>query len=151
MRERSFLEKSRLYTYFKCLVVFRCQYLSNAVLQAKSANSSKGLAGPTPDTLDNGLLEQLEGKLAVLRFQMKIKEELEALASRIEAMPSTSDSVQNEMVTDNDFAVNSNITNTARQKAKELSLELKTITQLYNEYAVPFELWEVIILSFLLH
>ncbi|XP_022942342.1 nuclear pore complex protein NUP155 [Cucurbita moschata] len=121
----------------------RCQYLSNAVLQAKNANSSKGLAASTPDTLDNGLLEQLEGKLAVLRFQMKIKEELEALASRIEAVPSTSDSVQNEMIPDNDLVANSSIANTARQKAKELSLELKTITQLYNEYAVPFELWEI--------
>lgn len=117
--------------------------MSNAVLQAKNANSSKGLAGSTPDTLDNGLLEQLEGKLAVLRFQMKIKEELEALASRIESVASTSDSVQNEIITDNDLAANSSIANTARQKAKELSLELKTITQLYNEYAVPFELWEV--------
>lgn len=125
--------------------------MSNAVLQAKNANSSKGLATSTPDTLDNGLLEQLEGKLAVLRFQMKIKEELEALASRIEAVPSTSDSVQNEMIPDNDLVANSSIANTARQKAQELSLELKTITQLYNEYAVPFELWEVTISSFLLH
>lgn len=122
--------------------------MSNAVLQAKNANSCKGLAGSTPDTLDNGLLEQLEGKLAVLRFQMKIKEELEALASRIEAVASTSDSVQNELIPDNDLAANSSIANMARQKAKELSLELKTITQLYNEYAVPFELWEVTILSF---
>ncbi|KAJ6988237.1 hypothetical protein NC653_021232 [Populus alba x Populus x berolinensis] len=31
----------------------------------------------------------------------------------------------------------------AREKAKELSLDLKSITQLYNEYAVPFELWEI--------
>ncbi|XP_022157766.1 nuclear pore complex protein NUP155 [Momordica charantia] len=121
----------------------RCQYLSNAVLQAKNANSSKGLAGSTPDTFDNGLLEQLEGKLAVLRFQMKIKEELEALASRIEAMPSTSNSVQNEVIPDRSLAANSSIANTARQKAKELSLELKTITQLYNEYAIPFEQWEI--------
>lgn len=106
------------------------------------------MAGSTPDTFDNGLLEQLEGKLAVLRFQMKIKEELEALASRIEAMPSTSNSVQNEVIPDRSLAANSSIANTARQKAKELSLELKTITQLYNEYAIPFEQWEVIIWFF---
>ncbi|RLN15854.1 Nuclear pore complex protein [Panicum miliaceum] len=27
-------------------------------------------------------------------------------------------------------------------KAKEVSLNLKSITQLYNDYAVPFNLWE---------
>ncbi|KAI3696314.1 hypothetical protein L1987_79326 [Smallanthus sonchifolius] len=32
---------------------------------------------------------------------------------------------------------------TVKEKAKELSLDLKSITQLYNEYAVPFELWEI--------
>lgn len=30
----------------------------------------------------------------------------------------------------------------AREKVKELSLDLRSITQLYNEYAVTFELWE---------
>ncbi len=87
----------------------------------------------------------LEGKLAVLRFQIKIKEELEAIASRLEASPGTSESVQNELP-ENNLTADANIANAAREKAKELSLDLKSITQLYNEYAVPFELWEVLFL-----
>jgi hypothetical protein len=31
----------------------------------------------------------------------------------------------------------------AREKSEELSTELKSITQLYNDYACRFELWEV--------
>ncbi|MCH97634.1 nuclear pore complex protein Nup155-like, partial [Trifolium medium] len=61
-----------------------CQYLSNGVLQAKNANNSDGLVGSTPSSSDTGLLDMLEGKLAVLRFQIKIKEELEAMASSSE-------------------------------------------------------------------
>jgi nuclear pore complex protein Nup155 len=34
-------------------------------------------------------------------------------------------------------------------KAKELSLNLKSITQLFNNYAVPFNLWEVWLSLFL--
>jgi len=30
----------------------------------------------------------------------------------------------------------------AKEKATKIYLELKSITQLYNEYAVPFEMWE---------
>ncbi|KAB1205824.1 hypothetical protein CJ030_MR7G027991 [Morella rubra] len=119
----------------------RHQYLSNAVLQAKNASSSNGLAGSSQVALDNGLLDLLEGKLAVLRFQIKIKEELEAIACRIDASPGTSVSAQNEFY-ENGLTADANIARAAREKAKELSLELKSITQLYNEYAVPFELWE---------
>lgn len=39
--------------------------------------------------------------------------------------------------------VDANVANTAREKAKELSKDLKSITQLYNDFAVPSELWEV--------
>ncbi|CAN4113008.1 unnamed protein product [Withania somnifera] len=99
----------------------RRQYLSNAVLQAKSAHDMDGMSGSARGSLDNGLLDLLEGKLAVLQFQIKIKDELEAMASRLEASTSTSQS----------------------EKAKELSMELKSITQLYNDYAVPFEIWEI--------
>ncbi|KAF3432114.1 hypothetical protein FNV43_RR26853 [Rhamnella rubrinervis] len=121
----------------------RCHYLSNAVLQAKNASSSDGLVGSTRGALDSGLLDLLEGKLAVLRFQIKIKEELEAIASKLEASSVTPESVQNGTVSNGRLAGNANLANIARAKAKELSLDLKSITQLYNEYAVPFELWEI--------
>lgn len=120
----------------------RYQYLSNAVLQAKNVSNSNGLVGSAQVAADNGLLDLLEGKLAVLRFQIKIKEELEAVASRLESSHGTSESVQNELP-ESSRAADGNIANAAREKAKELSLDLKSITQLYNEYAVPFELWEI--------
>lgn len=112
----------------------RRQYLSNAVLQAKNASNNDGIISSSRGALDSGLLDLLEGKLVVLQFQIKIKEELETIASRLEAGNDMSESNQNG---DLEFA------NAAREKAKELSLELKNITQLYNEYAVPFELWEI--------
>ncbi|OMO93980.1 Nucleoporin protein [Corchorus olitorius] len=121
----------------------RRQYLSNAVLQAKSASNNDGLVGSSQGAFDSGLLDLLEGKLAVLQFQIKIKEELEAIASRLEATPGTSESVPNGSVPDSRYNVDGNFANAAREKAKELSLDLKSITQLYNEYAVPFELWEI--------
>ncbi|KAK3027483.1 hypothetical protein RJ639_040284, partial [Escallonia herrerae] len=106
----------------------RRQYLSNAVLQAKSAGDSDGLVGSSRVAMDNGLLDLLEGKLAVLQFQVKIKEELDTIASRLEATPGMSE--------------DANFMRAVQEKSKELSLDLKSITQLYNEYAVPFELWE---------
>ncbi|KAI4313702.1 hypothetical protein L6164_026659 [Bauhinia variegata] len=118
----------------------RRQYLSNAVIQAKSASNSDGLLGSARNPIDNGLLDLLEGKLAVLRFQIKIKEELEAITSRSEGSASTSDSAQNGLAPQGSSTSEANA---ARQKAKELSLDVKNITQLYNEYAVPFELWEI--------
>lgn len=129
------------------IVHFRCHYLSNAVIQAKNASSSDGLVGSTRSAFDNGLLDLLEGKLAVLQFQIKIKEELEAIASRLEASSVASESVQNGTVPNGRLTGDTNLANIAREKAKELSLDLKSITQLYNEYAVPFELWEVLAFS----
>lgn len=81
----------------------------------------------------------LEGKLAVLCFQIKIKEELEAIVSRFDTPSETPDFTQ----ANGNGTVDQSYANAAREKAKELSLDLKSITQLYNEYAVPFELWEV--------
>lgn len=122
----------------------RRHYLSNAVLQAKNASNSDGLVGSARGTFDNGLLDLLEGKLAVLRFQMKIKEELEAIASRLESSQVRSESAQNESSSESNLNVDTNFANTVREKAREISLDLKSITQLYNEYALPFELWEVV-------
>lgn len=121
----------------------RHQYLSNSVLQAKSASDTEGLNGPGRGSLDGGLLDLLEGKLAVLQFQIKIKEELEAIASRLEASPSTSESIAGESHEENNVSSTRDFIQSIREKAKELSLDLKSITQLYNEYAVPFELWEI--------
>jgi hypothetical protein len=131
-------------SYSFCFVKFRCQYLSNGVLQAKNANNSDGLVGSTQSSSDTGLLDMLEGKLAVLRFQIKIKEELEAMASSSEVLHSTSNSVENGLVPEASSTVDANFANAAREKANELSSDLKSITQLYNEYAVPFKLWEVL-------
>lgn len=129
---------------------FRCHYLSNAVLQAKNASTSDGLVSSTRGAVENGLLDLLEGKLAVLRFQIKIKEELEAKASRLEASSGASDTVQNGTDPESTALDDANLANNAREKAKELSLDLKSITQLYNDYAVPFELWEVLRFFFFL-
>ncbi|XP_010932548.2 nuclear pore complex protein NUP155 isoform X1 [Elaeis guineensis] len=119
----------------------RHQYLSNAVLQAKSAINNDSLVS-TRETIDDGLLDMLEAKLMVLQFQMKIKEELEATALRFEDLPSTSVSPPSDPL-HTSLMVDSNIAKDAKDKAKELTLELKSITQLYNEYAVPFKLWEI--------
>lgn len=119
----------------------RCHYLENAIIQAKNASSSDGLVGSTHGAYDNGLLELLEGKLAVLRFQIKIKEELQAVVSRVEDLPGASESGGSDP--NSTLTGDSNFVNIARGKAKELSLDLKSITQLYNDYAVPFELWEI--------
>lgn len=118
----------------------RCQYLNNAVLQAKNASNNDNLVSSTKDFHDDGLLDLLEGKLAVVRFQMTIREHLEATASRLEARTGTSASGENEETLVRHEA---NLASSLREKVKELSLELKSITQLYNDYAVPNELWEV--------
>lgn len=121
----------------------RRQYLSNAVLQAKSATEGDNMSVPARGSLDNGLLDLLEGKLTVIQFQIKIKEELEAMASRLEASPNTVNSVSNDSQQEQSTSPNADLIRTISEKAKELSLDLKSITQLYNDYAVPFELWEV--------
>lgn len=50
------------------ILELRYQYLSNAVLQTKNACSTHATVNSMVDHCDNGLLEILEGKLAVLRF-----------------------------------------------------------------------------------
>lgn len=68
---------------------------------------------------------------------------MEAIASRLETSSGASDAVQNGTDPESTSVDDANVANNAREKAKELSLDLKSITQLYNDYAVPFELWEV--------
>lgn len=70
---------------------------------------------------------------------MRIKEELELMASKLEDTQGIAES----HVNDQSGQPDSDIARIAKDKAKELALELKSITQLYNEYAVPFKLWEV--------
>ncbi|CAA7033766.1 unnamed protein product [Microthlaspi erraticum] len=117
----------------------RRQYLSHAVLQAKNASNSDGLVGSAQAASDSGLLDLLEGKLAVFQFQIKIRDELQAMASSV----AMQESDQNGAVLDDGSSDEYNLASAANEKAMELSLELKSITQLYNEYAVPFELWEI--------
>ncbi|RCV45832.1 hypothetical protein SETIT_9G485300v2 [Setaria italica] len=94
-------------------------------------------------TLDkSSTVDLLEGKLAVLRFQMQIKQELELMAARVENILSNSESPNDPFPGDNILA-DAEAAKAAKDKAKELSLGLKSITQLYNDYAVPFNLWEV--------
>ncbi|KAL2922250.1 hypothetical protein RDABS01_013741 [Bienertia sinuspersici] len=116
----------------------RCQHLNNAVLQAKNASNNDNSVSNSG--YDDGLLDLLEAKLAVVRFQMAIREQLEAIASRLEQGIHTSESGENEEIPARREA---NLASSLREKVKELSSELKSITQLYNDYAVPFELWEV--------
>lgn len=122
---------------------FRRDDLSQAVLQAKNASNSDGLVGSAQGVSDSGLLDLLEGKLAVLQFQIKIRDKLEAIASNFESSVAMQDSDQNGQVLDGDSSDDTNLANAANEMAMEVSSELKSVTQLYNEYAVPFELWEV--------
>ncbi|KAL5210921.1 hypothetical protein ABZP36_006544 [Zizania latifolia] len=117
----------------------RYQYLSNATLQAKSAGIT---ADSSRNPIDSSTVDLLEGKLAVLRFQMQIKQELEFMASQLENLPGSSESPSDPFPRDNILA-DVETARSAMEKAKELSLNLKSITQLYNDYAVPFNLWEV--------
>ncbi|KAK1262980.1 hypothetical protein QJS04_geneDACA012013 [Acorus gramineus] len=119
----------------------RCQYLSNAVVQAKSASYSSTVNSSVANC--NEWLDVLESKLSVLRFQMKIKEELEAMASRLEGSSNMNDTSSSDPFPQGSLAADVDLTRTTKNKAKELSLDLKGITQLYNDYAVPFELWEI--------
>ncbi|KAJ3674127.1 hypothetical protein LUZ60_006119 [Juncus effusus] len=98
----------------------RHQYLSNAILQAKTAG---GLT-------QEGFLNILEDKLTVLGFQMRIKEALESIASKMS---------DGEEGTGGGVRLDGRV---AKEKADELALNLKSITQLYNDYAMPFELYE---------
>ncbi|CAL4938317.1 unnamed protein product [Urochloa decumbens] len=117
----------------------RYEYLRNAVLQAKSAAI---VADSSRNPIDSSTVDLLEGKLAVLGFQMQIKQELELVGGQVENLPSRTESPSDLFPHDNILA-DVEIAKSAKNKAKELSLNLKTITQLYNDYAVPFNLWEV--------
>jgi nuclear pore complex protein Nup155 len=92
-------------------------------------------------------MELLEGKLAVLRFQQKIKEALDRIAcggSSEEggSVPMEEDGFPFSRAFTGVF-VDESRANAAREKSEELGTELKSITQLYNDYACRFELWEV--------
>lgn len=94
-------------------------------------------------------MELLEGKLAVLRFQVKIKDALNHIASTLPSAPLEPGVNGSHMPMEEDgfpfarvFADESRA-QAAKDKADELCAELKSITQLYNDYAVRFELWEV--------
>ncbi|KAL0372754.1 UNVERIFIED_CONTAM: Nuclear pore complex protein [Sesamum calycinum] len=126
--------------YFELLA--RRQYLSNAVLQAKSASEMDSFNVSARAAIDNGLLDLLEGKLAVLQFQMKIKrnwmpwlQDWKLLLADLNLPQMTHYPIMIILARPILFLL--------FEKAKELSVDLKTITQLYNEYAVPFELWEI--------
>lgn len=125
----------------------RYDYLSNAVLQARSGSRAPGGLGPPSELSDSGLMELLEGKLAVLRFQQKIKDALDRIASGGSAeeggsMPMEEDGFPFQRAFTGAFADESRA-QAAREKSEELGSELKSITQLYNDYACRFELWEV--------
>lgn len=140
-----FCEFHNLYSSFvwtnsiNLLLESRYEYLRDAVLQAKSAGIAADLSR---NPIDSSTVDLLEGKLAVLRFQMQIKQELELMAARVENIPSSSESPSDPFPRDNILA-DAETAKVAKDKANELSLNLKSITQLYNDYAVPFGLWEV--------
>lgn len=115
-------------------------------MQARSGSRSPRGLGQAPGFSESGFLEVLESKLAVLRFQLKIKEMLDLIAS---AIPSETGTTNSQVPTEeNGFPsatalADENRAQAAREKSEELNAELKSITQLYNDFAVPFELWEV--------
>ncbi|KAI5054884.1 hypothetical protein GOP47_0030029 [Adiantum capillus-veneris] len=119
----------------------RFQYLSSAVLQAKNAT----LGSPSTNLGDGGLLELLEGKLAVLRFQIKIKEELELLITRSEDAlgPTSGDTSMMDPFPGKRLLSEEATLHAAKEKLEDLGRDMKSISQLYNDYAVPFEMWEV--------
>nr|GEV87135.1 protein ABHD17C-like [Tanacetum cinerariifolium] len=110
-------------------------YTQNRLLFLLLPLSVDRLLSFTTLTWDSGSLDLLKGKLTVLQFQIKIKKELEKIVSKVEATPVTSESVPNG--SDAEFL------QTVKEKVKELSLDLKSITQLYNEYVVPSEFWKI--------
>lgn len=117
------------------------------MLQARSGSRAPGGLGLSSELSDSGLMELLEGKLAVLRFQVKIKEALERVASGGSGeeggnAPMEEDGFPFSRAFTGAFADESRAY-AAREKSEELSTELKSITQLYNDYACRFELWEV--------
>jgi nuclear pore complex protein Nup155 len=100
------------------------------------------------DIADGGLLELLEGKLAVLRFQIRIKEELELLIRRSEGNQANDivdtamkDSFPGSMVLTEESALVA-----AKEKLEDLQKDPKSISQLYNDFAVPYDMWEVSII-----
>eukprot|EP00850_Spirogloea_muscicola_P020557 SM000219S06702 [mRNA] locus=s219:133506:144913:- [translate_table: standard] len=129
-----------------------------AVLQAKSQQRGLGVGGAAGAMDASSLLELLEDKLAVLQFQIHIRDDLarhglamtgflydwKALsgywlkvvkASRQRVMLChmrlDASRMEGEEGVELDAAV------------QELSEEVKSVTQLYNDYAVPFKRWEV--------
>jgi hypothetical protein len=76
------------------------------------------------------------------KFQMQIRQELELLASQLENISNYSESASDPIPCD-DIIADAETTKVTKDKAKELSLNIKSITQLYNDYGVPFNLWEV--------
>ena len=97
------------------------------------------------DIGDGCLLELLEGKLAVLRFQIRIKEELELLVRRSEGNHTgdlsdtlMKDSFPGSMVLAEEAALVA-----AKEKLEDIQKDPKSISQLYNDFAVPYEMWEV--------
>ena len=101
------------------------------------------------DIGDGCLLELLEGKLAVLRFQIRIKEELELLVRRSEGNHTgdlsdtlMKDSFPGSMVLAEEAALVA-----AKEKLEDIQKDPKSISQLYNDFAVPYEIWEVSTIS----
>lgn len=133
----------------------RYEYLSSAVLQAKSqrrglaavgaASAQEGGGATAPPAAGAGLLELLEDKLAVLRFQTRVRDELLAAASRrgSQAQDAESSGPDRAQAEEEDGAGGASPDADPAAMAEELAEELKSITQLYNDYALPAGLWEL--------
>ncbi len=116
------------------------------MLQARSSSQASGGLGLSSDLSDSGLLELLEAKLAVVRFQLKIQGVLNQIAAKHPSAPqdaSATNGLQTYMEEGPEASSEDIRSLVAKEKAQELGTELKSITQLYNDYAVKFELWEV--------
>lgn len=76
----------------------------------------------TRNAFGSGLLDLLQGMLAVLRFQMKIKDQLDALTPSLEC----SDMIQDDQNISNNGTVDADYVNIVREKANESASDLKT-------------------------
>lgn len=116
----------------------RLEHLSNAVIQAK-LSQSLGLREDTIRYGDNYPdLQAYQDKQKVLRFQIRIRDTLLQLST----------SNRDESSQANDMSTNftedkRDLARRAKEKAEELQDEFKNISDLYNDFAMPFQLWEM--------
>eukprot|EP00898_Chlorokybus_atmophyticus_P007513 jgi/Chlat1/7763/Chrsp66S07231 len=117
----------------------RMNYYNDALLQAQ-AQSSQGRTSEAQD-----LVDVLEGKRTVLDFQIRQRSELLETARRLQQQYCVDVHLKMEPEdTDKAERLKQRI-QVLKEKAEELATELKELSDLYNNYAQPYECWELCI------